>query len=200
QRNEHTLAAELELAYRPCRGDAEDRVQRHDDGRNGQRETNGRERVRILEAREVHLVALLEGHREDGHERREQQRGEKDERDRDQGTFDDGARDRVPTGSARHLREHFSRRSDRHQRPAATARRRTLAGSRLIDKNMADDVTSRVNPSAAGPAEANCASLITIKSGVISLVSGRWPAMKMTEPYAPIARAKAIVKPVSNAG
>lgn len=36
--------------------------------------------------------------------------------------------------------------------------------------------------------------------GVISEISGRLPAMKMTEPYSPTARAKASAKPVSNAG
>ena len=37
-------------------------------------------------------------------------------------------------------------------------------------------------------------------SGVISEIIGMLPAMKITEPYSPIARAKAIAKPVSSAG
>ena len=37
-------------------------------------------------------------------------------------------------------------------------------------------------------------------SGVISEIIGMLPAMKITEPYSPMARAKAIAKPVSNAG
>ena len=37
-------------------------------------------------------------------------------------------------------------------------------------------------------------------SGVISDTMGMLPAMKITEPYSPIARAKAIAKPVSSAG
>ena len=37
-------------------------------------------------------------------------------------------------------------------------------------------------------------------SGVISETIGMLPAMKITEPYSPIARAKAIAKPVSSAG
>ena len=39
-----------------------------------------------------------------------------------------------------------------------------------------------------------------IKSGVISLIIGILPAMKITEPYSPSARAKASAKPVSSAG
>jgi len=39
-----------------------------------------------------------------------------------------------------------------------------------------------------------------ISKGVISEISGRLPAMKMTEPYSPTARAKASAKPVSRAG
>ena len=37
-------------------------------------------------------------------------------------------------------------------------------------------------------------------SGVISEIIGILPAMKITEPYSPIARANAIAKPVSSAG
>ena len=37
-------------------------------------------------------------------------------------------------------------------------------------------------------------------SGVISEIMGMLPAMKMTEPYSPTARAKASAKPVSSAG
>ncbi len=39
-----------------------------------------------------------------------------------------------------------------------------------------------------------------IRSGVISLTRGMLPAMKITEPYSPSARAKASAKPVINAG
>ena len=38
---------------------------------------------------------------------------------------------------------------------------------------------------------------MTISSGVISDMNGRLPAMKMTEPYSPTARAKASAKPVT---
>ena len=37
-------------------------------------------------------------------------------------------------------------------------------------------------------------------SGVISVTIGMLPAMKITEPYSPIARANASAKPVSSAG
>ena len=37
-------------------------------------------------------------------------------------------------------------------------------------------------------------------SGVISDTMGMLPAMKMTEPYSPMARAKAMAKPVNKAG
>ena len=39
-----------------------------------------------------------------------------------------------------------------------------------------------------------------MSSGVISVFIGRLPAMKMTEPYSPTARANASVKPVASAG
>lgn len=46
----------------------------------------------------------------------------------------------------------------------------------------------------------NCSSCATISSGRISVFIGRLPEMKMTEPYSPIALAKARVKPVISAG
>ena len=46
------------------------------------------------------------------------------------------------------------------------------------------------------PLELRLASL----SGVISVRSGKLPAMKITEPYSPIARASASVNPVASAG
>jgi hypothetical protein len=42
--------------------------------------------------------------------------------------------------------------------------------------------------------------LITISSGAISETNGMLPAMKITEPYSPTARAKASATPVSTAG
>ena len=39
-----------------------------------------------------------------------------------------------------------------------------------------------------------------MSNGVISVFIGRLPAMKITEPYSPTARANARVKPVSSAG
>ena len=39
-----------------------------------------------------------------------------------------------------------------------------------------------------------------MRSGAISETKGRLPAMKITEPYSPTARAKARAKPVSSAG
>ena len=39
-----------------------------------------------------------------------------------------------------------------------------------------------------------------ISSGVISVIIGMLPAMKITEPYSPSARANASAKPVSSAG
>jgi hypothetical protein len=44
--------------------------------------------------------------------------------------------------------------------------------------------------SAVAPSTSYCSSLEMISSGVISETSGRLPAMKMTEPYSPTARAK----------
>ena len=43
-------------------------------------------------------------------------------------------------------------------------------------------------------------SWITIRSGAISDTFGRLPAMKITEPYSPTARANASANPVSSAG
>ena len=53
---------------------------------------------------------------------------------------------------------------------------------------------------AVASAYLNSSSRITISSGAISETFGRLPAMKMTEPYSPTARAKASAKPVSRAG
>ena len=54
--------------------------------------------------------------------------------------------------------------------------------------------------SAVAPTTSYCSSLEMISKGVISEISGMLPAMKITEPYSPIAREKASVKPVSSAG
>ena len=54
--------------------------------------------------------------------------------------------------------------------------------------------------SAVAPSTSYCSSLEMISKGVISEISGRLPAMKMTEPYSPTARAKASAKPVRSAG
>jgi hypothetical protein len=54
--------------------------------------------------------------------------------------------------------------------------------------------------SAVAPSTSYCSSLEMISSGTISEISGRLPAMKMTEPNSPSARAKASAKPVSKAG
>ena len=54
--------------------------------------------------------------------------------------------------------------------------------------------------SAVAPTMSYCSSLATIRSGVISEMKGMLPAMKMTEPYSPMAREKASVKPVISAG
>jgi hypothetical protein len=54
--------------------------------------------------------------------------------------------------------------------------------------------------SAVAPSTSYCSSLEMISSGVISEISGRLPAMKITEPYSPSAREKASAKPVSRPG
>jgi hypothetical protein len=42
--------------------------------------------------------------------------------------------------------------------------------------------------------------LVTIRSGGISEIMGMLPAMKITEPYSPTPRAKAMAQPVTSAG
>ena len=54
--------------------------------------------------------------------------------------------------------------------------------------------------SAVAPTMSYCSSLEIMSNGVISEMSGILPAMKMTEPYSPMAREKASVKPVRSAG
>ena len=54
--------------------------------------------------------------------------------------------------------------------------------------------------SAVAPNTSYCSSLEMMSRGTISETSGRLPAMKMTEPNSPSARAKASAKPVSSAG
>jgi hypothetical protein len=62
---------------------------------------------------------------------------------------------------------------------------------------MTKEIISMTMASAVAPTTSYCSSLEMINSGVISEISGMLPAMKMTEPYSPIEREKASVKPVN---
>ena len=65
---------------------------------------------------------------------------------------------------------------------------------------MAKEISSITVATAAAPAVSYCSSLPMMMSGAISETIGMLPAMKMTEPYSPTARANASAKPVTSAG
>ena len=64
----------------------------------------------------------------------------------------------------------------------------------------ANESTNITTAMAVAPAKSYCSNLVTIKSGAISDFIGMLPAMKITEPYSPTARAKLSANPVSIAG
>ena len=68
--------------------------------------------------------------------------------------------------------------------------RRVQAWSRLMARSSENDVTSMATAMAAAPTKSYCSSFVMIKSGVISVLKGRFPEMKTTDPYSPTARAK----------
>ena len=78
QRREQALAAEVEPGDRPRGGDAEDRVGRHGQRGDDERQPDRRERLRRLDRRHVRLPSVAERLDEDEDERNE----EKDERER----------------------------------------------------------------------------------------------------------------------
>ena len=60
QGEQQVLAAEVELGDRPRRGEAEDEVERHRDGRGDQRQLDRRDRVGLADRGEVDVDALLQ--------------------------------------------------------------------------------------------------------------------------------------------
>ncbi len=62
------------------------------------------------------------------------------------------------------------------------------------------EVSNITTAIAVAPTKSYCSSLVIIINGVISETMGILPAIKITEPYSPTARANASAKPVSNAG
>ncbi len=71
---------------------------------------------------------------------------------------------------------------------------------RLIASRIRKDASSITTAIAVASAYLNSSRRMTISSGAISETFGRLPAMKMTEPYSPTARAKASANPVNMAG
>src|SRR5262249_2171817 len=84
-----------------------------------------------------------------------------------------------------------------HNRPERSSDHR---GKRLTASRIRKAAISINTAMAVASAYLNSSSRITIRRGAISDTLGRLPAMKITEPYSPTARAKASAKPVSNAG
>ncbi len=75
-RGQQALAAELELGDAPGRGDAEDRVDRHDDRGDQERQADGGEGVGRGEGRPIGVDALGQGLGEHQNERQDEQQGE----------------------------------------------------------------------------------------------------------------------------
>ena len=69
-----------------------------------------------------------------------------------------------------------------------------------MPKRIKKAIINMVTATAVAPAWSNCSSLVTITKGTISETNGKLPAIKMTDPYSPTARANAKEKPVSSAG
>lgn len=65
---------------------------------------------------------------------------------------------------------------------------------------ITNETSSINNATADAPCTSNCSSLPVIISGRISETIGILPAIKITEPYSPVARANIIPAPVKSAG
>ncbi len=70
----------------------------------------------------------------------------------------------------------------------------------MIRSSSPKETSSIPEAMTAAASYLNCSNCATISSGRISVFIGRFPEMKITDPYSPIARAKARVKPVMRAG
>src|ERR1700731_3915910 len=85
--------------------------------------------------------------------------------------------------------------------PHVARSRRPVHHSRpLIASNIRSEKNSKTMPIAVASEVRKSSSLVTICKGAICDLPGIFPAMKITEPYSPIARAKANANPLSQAG
>src|ERR1700730_7120189 len=152
---------------------------------------------------------------EDVHHRDHDEEGEKDDRRRDHDAADErmARRGRVLGRSGRRLgRPRFrhepvlvskmrSMRVEPRALPHAGRSRRPVHHSRpLIASNTRSEKKSKTMPIAVASEVRKSSSLVTICKGEICDLPGLLPAMKITEPYSPIARAKANANPLSQAG
>src|ERR1700730_16079865 len=148
------------------------------------------------------------------HHRYRDEEGEKDDRRRDH----DAADERIARrGPRRFVLSSLGRQRFRHEpvlvsktRPmrgkpgalphAAISRRPDHHWRPLIASNIRSEKISKTIPIAVASEVRKSSSLVTICKGAICDLPGIFPAMKITEPYSPIARAKANANPLSQAG
>src|SRR5580704_1118692 len=150
------------------------------------------------------------------HHRNHDEEGEKDDRRRDH----DAANERMARrgrGPGRSGRLSVRRQRFRHEPvlvskmrsmrvapralPHVARSRRPVHHSRpLIASNTRSEKNSKTMPIAVASEVRKSSSLVTICKGAICDLPGIFPAMKITEPYSPIARAKANANPLSQAG
>ncbi len=76
ERDQHLLSEEIEFGDGPRRGDPEQQVERHSNGRHEQRETDGGLGVRLGYGREVHTPAFAQRLDEDDDQREQQEHDE----------------------------------------------------------------------------------------------------------------------------
>src|SRR5262249_26355857 len=130
---------------------------------------------------------LAQGLGEHRRQRQHQEQQQEAERQRDQRGADPG----------RFGSDHALWREMAH---AAPERLRCHTCRPLIASSSMKEIASITTATAVAPAKPYCSSLPMMIGGVISETMGMLPAMKITEPYSPTARAKAMAKPVSSAG
>lgn len=70
----------------------------------------------------------------------------------------------------------------------------------LIKSNITKEIKSITTAIAVAPVKSYCSSFVIIKSVLISVLNGIFPAIKTTDPYSPKALANESANPVRTAG
>src|SRR5215207_3444003 len=185
QGDQQAPAVETEFGDDPGGHDAEDHVDRHCNGGGEQGQSDGGEGYRIGDGPAVGAPALGESLDEHGDQRQADKQGEEKKGCADQ----------------RHAHgEGIATNGPQRHASALRNRQRDQACMELMPKRIRSETKSITTAMAVACSYSNSSSFTTMSKGAISETIGRLPAMKMTEPYSPTARAKASAKPVVSAG